>query len=158
MSNITIELATIQHFEQVNALVKEGHDEHVEALPHIFKDVQEVMPMSYYQQLIDEPDSDIVIAQCSDEVVGFAVISLEQAPSFESVMPRKYAYIHDFGVKGNQQRKGIGNLLFMSCKKWAKTNDASSIELNVWAFNNKAIAFYEQVNMQCVSQKMELKL
>lgn len=158
MSNVTIEMATMQHFEEINALVKEGHDDHVEALPHIFKDVQEVMPLSYFQQLINDLESDMIIAKSSNEVVGFAVISIEQAPSFESVIPRKYAYIHDFGVKNNQQRKGIGNLLFMACKEWAMANDASSIELNVWAFNKSAIAFYEQVNMQCVSQKMELKL
>lgn len=82
MLNVSVKVATLQHFEEVNVLVKEGHDEHVEVLPHIFKNVKEVMPLSYFQQLIDDSDSDILIAECSNEVVGFAVISLEHAPAF----------------------------------------------------------------------------
>lgn len=158
MSKIIIEKATLQHFEAVNALVKEGHDEHVEALPHIFKEVQEVMSFSYFQQLVEDEKSDIFIAKCSDEIVGFAVIGFEQSPPFESIIQRKFSYIYDFGVKHNHQRKGIGKLLFSACHEWAIAHGSSSIELNVWAFNEKAIAFYEQFNMQCVSKKMQLNL
>ncbi|MEO4051872.1 GNAT family N-acetyltransferase [Solibacillus sp. CAU 1738] len=155
---VNIIQATLQDFERINELVKEGHDEHVEALPHIFKPVQQVMPLSYFQELMNDAHSEIFVAKEKEEVVGFAVLSLEQSPPFESLVQRKYAYIHDFGVKNNQQRKGIGKSLFTACVDWAKLHDAASIELNVWSFNEKAITFYENLNMQSVSRKMELKL
>ena len=34
---INIESASLDDFNAVNLIVKEGHDEHSEALPHIFK-------------------------------------------------------------------------------------------------------------------------
>lgn len=35
--NLIIDTANTSDFYPVNSIVKEGHDEHAEALPHIFK-------------------------------------------------------------------------------------------------------------------------
>ncbi|KOS64388.1 GNAT family N-acetyltransferase [Lysinibacillus agricola] len=142
----------------VNEIVKEGHEEHVMEEPTIFKSVESVMPESYYKELIDNEESDILIAKEDEVVVGFAIISVEASPPFESLVQRKYAYIHDFGVKEDLQRKGIGKLLFKACITWAKIRDVDSIELNVWEFNKKAIDFYKHFDMKSVSRKMKLTL
>ncbi len=155
---ITILVATEENFRAVNDIVNEGHEEHVEAQPTIFKSVEAVMPISYYKELIESDTSEILIAQEDDMLVGFAVISIEAAPPFHSLVQRKFAYIHDFGVKNAHQRKGIGKLLFEACVAWAKERDALSIELNVWEFNEKAIDFYEQLDMTTASRKMVLQI
>lgn len=153
-----IKLATNEDYYDVNLIVKEGQDEHSEALPHIFQKTEQVMPENYYLQLLEDPQSDILIAKITDEVVGFAVMELKESPPFDSMTPRKFAYMNDFGVKSDHQRKGIGKLLFEACTEWAKSKDATSLELNVWEFNQKAISFYESFGMENLSRKMALQL
>lgn len=114
------------------------------------------MPESYFQELLEDTDYEILVARENGEVVGFAVMQIKEAPPFESMTPRKYAYMNDFGVKNSNQRKGIGRVLFDECVKWSKTKGASSLDLNVWEFNQNAISFYESQGMKSVSQKMTL--
>ncbi|UPW85208.1 GNAT family N-acetyltransferase [Lysinibacillus sp. Ag94] len=158
MMTIKVFIATDEDYLPVNELVKEGHEEHVMEEPTIFKSVESVMPETYYKELIGNEVSDILIAKEDEIVVGFAVISVETSPPFESLVPRKYAYIHDFGVKAELQRKGIGKILFTACITWAKEREVNSIELNVWEFNTKAIEFYKHFEMNSVSRKMKLNI
>lgn len=46
--NIDITPASIMDFHDVNCIVKEGHDKHSAALPHIFNKVDHVMPQPYF--------------------------------------------------------------------------------------------------------------
>lgn len=142
----------------VNALVKEGHDEHAHHLPGIFKQVESVMPESYYQELLEDDNCAIIIAKNEDVVLCFAIISMESAPPFDSMMPRQYGYIQDFGVKKETQKQGVGKLLFDACLDWAKVKGATTLELNVWAFNSNAINFYQHLGMESISRKMHVEI
>jgi ribosomal protein S18 acetylase RimI-like enzyme len=155
--NISIDTARICDHYAVNWIVKEGQDEHSEALPHIFNKVDQVMPESYFRELLEDPKSEILIAKINEEVVGFAVMELNESPPFDSMIPRKFAYMNDFGIKGSYQRKGIGKILFEACLEWSKNNDATPLDLNVWEFNKKAITFYESFGMETISRKMTLR-
>ncbi|WP_042457261.1 GNAT family N-acetyltransferase [Neobacillus dielmonensis] len=154
---VKIESANRKDFNAVNSIVKEGQDEHSEALPHIFCKVEQVMPESSFIDLIEGPNTDILVAKLNEEVVGFAVMELSESPPFESMTPRIFAYMNDFGVKRSTQRKGVGSILFQSCVDWSKQKGASSLDLNVWEFNTKAIAFYESFGLENVSRQMSLK-
>ncbi|MGE7021022.1 GNAT family N-acetyltransferase [Solibacillus cecembensis] len=153
-----ISIASKEDYLAVNALVKEGHEEHALHMPTIFKNVDSVMPESYYQELLEDTNSTIFIAKNNETVIGFAVISIESSPSFQSLVQRKYGYIHDFGVKKDAQKQGVGKLLFEACTDWAKEMGAASVELNVWAFNTNAIEFYEHFGMESVSSKMQIQI
>lgn len=153
---INIESASLEDFNAVNLIVKEGHDEHSEALPHVFKKVYQVMSKSYYGELVETLNCEILVAKVNEDVVGFAVMELNESPPFESMTSRKYAYMNDFGVKSNCQRQGAGSELFKACVEWSKNKGATSLELNVWEFNEKAISFYESFGMTSISRKMTL--
>ncbi|WP_087974864.1 GNAT family N-acetyltransferase [Oceanobacillus rekensis] len=155
--NISIETARIGDHYAVNLIVKEGQDEHSEALPHIFNKVDQVMPESYFGELLEDPKSEILIAKINEEVVGFAVMELKESPPFDSMKPRKFAYMNDFGIKSSYQRKGMGKMLFEYCLEWSKNKDATSLDLNVWEFNKKAISLYESFRMNTISRKMTLR-
>ncbi|WP_230203662.1 GNAT family N-acetyltransferase [Bacillus massiliigorillae] len=148
--------ATMEDYKAINAIVKEGQDEHAQALPHIFRSIDRVMPEDYYQHLLNDIKSEIIVARLEDEVVGFAVMERIESPAFDSLVPRAFAYMNDFGVKNNNQRNGIGRALFKACVTWAKVKGASSLELNVWEFNEKAMSFYESFGMETISRKMSL--
>lgn len=158
MASIQITNATIEDYEEVNAIVREGQDEHAEALPHIFKKVEQAMPRNYFNELMEEVNCTILIARMDQEIVGFAVMELNESPPYKTMTPRTYAYMNDFGIKNSCQRAGIGTELFKSCMEWSKNKGAESLELNVWEFNQKAISFYEKFGMASISRKMSLKL
>ena len=154
--NILIDTATFEDYYAVNLIVKEGQDEHSEALPHIFNKVDIVMPESYFRELLEGTKTEILIAKIKEEVVGFAVMELDESPSFDSLVTRKFAYMNDFGIKNSYQRNGIGKVLFEACLEWSKNKDATSLDLNVWEFNKKAISFYESFGMETIGRKMTL--
>jgi len=156
--SISICTATSKDYYAVNSLVREGHEEHVMEEPAVFKSVESVMPESYFKDLLENPTSHIFIAKNDELVVGYAIISIEHSPSFQSLVRRKYAYIHDFGVRKALQKQGVGGLLFTSCREWAKARGAISIELTVWEFNVNAIAFYEHIGMKGMSRKMNMNI
>lgn len=155
---IEIQLADMNDFDEINLIVKEGQDEHSEALPHIFTKVDQVMPESYFRELLEGSNTDILVAKIGTEAVGYAVMELNESPSFHSVTPRVFAYMNDFGVKSSFQRRGIGKELFEACVEWARKKEASSLDLTVWEFNEKAITFYESFAMENLSRKMTLRL
>ncbi|MFE8700631.1 GNAT family N-acetyltransferase [Cytobacillus sp. FJAT-54145] len=156
--NITIDVAKPEDFDAVNSIVKEGQDLHAEALPYIFRKVDPVMPRSYFKELLESQDAEIFVAKINHEIVGFAIMDIKVSPPFDSMTPRKYAYMSDFGVSSNVQKTGIGSALFDACVEWSKTVGASDLELNVWEFNEKAISFYEKKGMKNLSRKMNLVL
>ncbi|MFC2946938.1 GNAT family N-acetyltransferase [Virgibacillus sediminis] len=155
---INIEIANKDDFKAVNSIIKEGHNEHAEALPHIFKDIDQVMPGKNFNELLEDPNCEVLIVKEYGDIVGFAVIELSESPPFDSMTPRKFAYMSDFGVKRSSQRKGIGRELFNECLNWAKNRGADSLDLNVGEFNRKAISFYENFGMKTVSRKMTLPI
>ncbi|MEI4770865.1 GNAT family N-acetyltransferase [Psychrobacillus sp. FJAT-51614] len=155
---LSIEIANLSDLNEINAIVKAGHDDHAEALPHIFKKVEAVMPESYYKELLMDANCAVLIAKEKEEIIGFAVMELHVSPSFESMVQRKFAYMNDLGIKRNSQRKGIGKALFEACVEWSKNKGATSLDLNVWEFNQTAISFYENFEMKNLSRKMTLPL
>ncbi|WP_042476058.1 GNAT family N-acetyltransferase [Bacillus ndiopicus] len=155
---ITICIATSEDYHAVNNLVKEGHEEHAKEVPTVFKNVASVMPEAYYRELLESSNSTVLLAKNQESIIGFAVISVESSPPFDSLIQRQYAYIHDFGVKKNVQKQGVGKLLFTACVNWAKTMNVTSIELNVWEFNKNAIDFYKHLGLESMSRKMAITI
>ncbi|WP_341321607.1 GNAT family N-acetyltransferase [Solibacillus sp. FSL H8-0523] len=148
--------ATEKDYLEVNRLVRQGHEDHVAGDASVFKQVNCVMPKEYYMELLEQENSKVFIVK-AERIIGFAVITIECASKFASLIQRKFAYIHDFGVDRSVKRQGIGSLLFEACVNWAKEQNVESVELNVWEFNEEAIAFYEKYNMKTISRKMRLE-
>ena len=155
---IKIEKAKEQHYIEVNRLVRQGHDDHVKGDNTVFRKVESVMPEEYYLELLEQDQSTVLIAREENKIIGFAVISIETSPVFPSLVQRRFAYIHDFGVDQSEKRKGIGSLLFEACLKWAKEKKVDEVELNVWEFNEEAIAFYRKHSMKTISRKMRVAI
>lgn len=155
---IKIEEAREQHYIEVNRLVRQGHDDHVKGDNTVFREVESVMPEEYYLELLEQEQSTVLIAREENKIIGFAVVSIEDSPDFPSLVHRRFAYIHDFGVDQSEKRKGIGSQLFEACLKWAKEMNVDELELNVWEFNEEAIAFYKKHSMKTISRKMRLAI
>ena len=157
-TNVLIRLAKPEDYEAASAIAAEGQAIHAEALPHIFARTDGALPQEYFESLLESETRRMLVAELDGRVVGYAVIERKEAPPYEAFVSRRVAYILDFGVAESHQRQGIGRRLFQACVLWAKDHGASAVELNVFAFNERAIRFYESLGMETLSLRMTMKL
>jgi GNAT superfamily N-acetyltransferase len=156
--NITIRNAVQEDYDRVNAIIREGQIEHAEALPGIFANVDRVVAMGWYRSFTDQPSKGILVADYEGTPVGVAMLEVKMSPAYEVLVPRKYVYLNELAVALEHRRKGIGSMLIEASRQWSKQRDASGLELNVWEFNQAAIAFYHSLGMKTINRTMNMPL
>ncbi|QVK19485.1 GNAT family N-acetyltransferase [Mycoplasmatota bacterium] len=156
--NERIRLAVVSDYDKLLNLFKEVHQLHVCHLGEYFKDVENPMPQNYYYLLLDDVNTYFLLIENDNDIIGFAIMVIKDTQNYDIIVERKYAYIDDFVISFKYQRRGYGKQLFSECLRIAKENKVTSLELNVWEFNQDAISFYENLNMKTLNRKMSLKL
>lgn len=140
-------------------LYNQVNDLHVDAHPEMFQRlVAEVVEENVYQQMLDEVESAIFIAEVDGTPAGMAEVSLHDTPPYPVIRPRCFALVESIVVLSEFQRAGTGAALMEKVEDWARQNGAETCELNVYAFNSGALAFYRQLGYGEVSQRMRKKL
>ncbi|MDU0200123.1 N-acetyltransferase family protein [Paenibacillus sp. MAH-36] len=149
-----IRRARSEDYEAVNAIIRFGQEEHAAALPKYFARLDRVVAMGWYRSFSDQVNKVIWVAEKSGQVVGVAMLEMKKSPSYEALVPRSYAYLNELAVSPDFQRQGIGTLLYQASAAWARDQGASFLELNVWEFNESAIAFYRSLGMSTLNRTM----
>jgi diamine N-acetyltransferase len=156
--DITIRTAKAEDYEAVNEIIRFGQEEHAKALPHIFAELDHVVAMGWHRSFTDQQNKVILVAESEANVVGVAMLELKKNPHYEALVTRTYAYMNELAVAPTSWRQGIGTRLYEASLEWAQDHGASSLELNVWAFNARAIAFYESLGMSTLNRTMAVPL
>ena len=107
-----------------------------------------------WQPLIEEQaqsglyNSDFIIA-CRDDgdIVGCARIFWDKG---------YIAYLADVMVKPEYQGKGIGKALVAQIREDALAKGFDRLELNMWEFNESALAFYEALGFKTYRRYMDM--
>jgi diamine N-acetyltransferase len=144
--DVRIRLATLEEYADFVTVAGETHAHHVAAIPGAFRSVAVAVPREYFAQLVAGDDSDVIVAEVSDTIVGYAVL-LHRRTAREMLVPRMYAHIENFGVSAAYRREGIGRQLIEACVARARERGATSLELDCWEANQEAIAFYTSLGM-----------
>ena len=79
----------------------------------------------------------------------------QKSKSLPIAKERTTYFINDIVVDKNYRRKKIARKLYDLLLEKAKLEKVNSIELNVWAFNEDAIKFYESLGMKVKNMKFE---
>lgn len=152
--DLIIRRARSEDYEAVNAIIRFGQDEHAAALPERFARLDRVVAMGWYRSFSDQQNKAILVAEKGGQVVGVAMLELKKSSSYEALVPRTYAYLNELAVSPVVQRQGIGRALYMASVEWARQRAAASLELNVWEFNERALAFYQSLGMSTLNRTM----
>ncbi|CAN7575357.1 GNAT family N-acetyltransferase [Paenibacillus sp. LjRoot153] len=150
--------ATWDDYDAVNTIIREGQEEHADALPDRFARLDHVVAMGWYRSFSDRAEKEIIVAELGLEIVGVAMLEMKQSPNYEALVPRKYAYLNELAVASAHQRQGIGKRLYHAAVDWARARDAESLELNVWEFNERALLFYASLGMQTLNRTLTTNL
>jgi ribosomal protein S18 acetylase RimI-like enzyme len=155
---VKIRAALVDDYEPLLPLFDQIDSTHRENLPDVFvRPLGKTREKDYFVDLLSNSDVGFFVAEMDDRVVGFVhglVREMSQIPIFRQ---RRIASIDSVVVTNEFQRKGIGSKLVETVQAWAIENGAESIELNVYEFNESAIAFYHRMGFLDFSRKMRLK-
>jgi ribosomal protein S18 acetylase RimI-like enzyme len=156
---ISVRKATADDYNSVCELFDEIDALHRDNLPHIFqKPNGAAREQEYYSGLIADENVALLVAEVGGKLVGFVHALVRDQPALPVFVPRRYAIVDGILVRSGFQNHGIGRILMDKMQEWATARGATSIELNVYEFNEAAISFYESLGYQTFSRKMGKEL
>lgn len=148
--------ANLSDINAISRLYREQFREMAKLIPDFIKEGDQ--STEFIKKTISNKDSDILVYEVYDKVVGFILLQAKQRPDFQFIVTGKHCFIMDLIVTENYRGKGFGTALMMSAKDWAKEQGCSFINLDVLSNNPKAIALYERLGFIPKAQEMYCKL
>ena len=101
----------------------------------------------HWRQCIAGEGSMVFVAESSSELVGFVTVSVV-TESHSLMQPVRYARVGSICVQESMRGKGVGGRLMAQAEGWALEQGAADIRLNVWAFNQPALALYKELGYE----------
>lgn len=145
----------VEDYERVKNLVKQVHNIHVEKRPDMYTNA-EPMPLDYFNQIISaDNDKMMYVYEENDKIIGLAELSIKESNPIPIIKHRKTLIIEDIVVDSEYRKQGIGKEIYNYILSVATERNVDDLELNVWAFNENAIKFYESLGMTVKNMKME---
>jgi ribosomal protein S18 acetylase RimI-like enzyme len=150
-----IKVATIDEIKQIEILYQELFLEMSNFQPKYIRPAKQ--DVEFIRNTINEKDSDILIAEIDNCIVGFLLIQELMTPSYTCLIEHKYAFITDIIVENKYQKQGIGSALLLEAKKWVENRKLDYLELNVLSENTGAITLYEKQGFKDMSHTMRFE-
>lgn len=141
--------------QAINALRKQVLLVHAAGKPEFFSDTFSKELADHLNMLFMQENAEVLVAESDNEMLGFACIEYIDRPGTPYRMPTRYCHVIEFGVDEGHRRQGIGRALFESVKARAAERGFSRIELDMWEFNEGALAFYEAIGFRTYRRYME---
>lgn len=152
--SITIRYAENGDEHAIAKLLVAIHAQHAKGRPDLFGKGRAKYDEEAIRAMFFKKDAPIIVATEENAVVGYAFCQI-----LENKNPAqgeyKTLYIDDINVSKKARRKGVGSALLSECRAIAARSGCYNVTLNVWRFNEGAIAFYEASGFSC--QRMILE-
>jgi ribosomal protein S18 acetylase RimI-like enzyme len=156
---VQIRRATVDDAELIAQLVKPVHDIHVAAQPDFFKPyaLSDELIADFRQRLLD-PVNTFLIAEADGEAVGYVFAQVIERPDNLYSYASRYLLVDQISVNPEARSKRYGEALMQAVFDLAKLLELPRVMLGVWAFNQRAIAFYERLGFAPRDTRMEVNL
>lgn len=151
-----IRKADLNDIPSISKLYREQFREMEKLIPDFIKEGDQ--SIEFLEKTILNDESDILVYNYDNKVVGFVLLQAKIRPDFDFMLPGKFCYIMDIIITENYRNKGFGTALMNSAKDWAKEQGCSFINLDVLTNNPKAISLYEKLGFMPKAQEMYCKI
>jgi ribosomal protein S18 acetylase RimI-like enzyme len=156
---LVIRAAEAADYEWFCALIAQSDAYHAERRPTEFRlPAEPGRPRDWFDKLMSAQDDLLLLAESSGSVVGVACASLKPSPSYAVVVPQTVAYVWDLVVDRDARRQGVGRALMAAVEAWARERGAAECRLDVFDFNDAAIALYDRVGYRPRSHSLAKRL
>ena len=153
----TIRQASVADIPRLIDLLHQVDMVHHRLRPDLFKPDTTKYSEQELETLLGDESKPIFVYD-DGEVIGYAFCQITEVKDDRLLQDRKTLYIDDLCVDEAARSKHIGNALFEFVRDYAKSIGCHAITLNVWAGNDSAICFYQNMGMHPQKIGMEIKL
>ena len=153
-----VRFAKESELDRVNELRKQVNDIHVEGKPEVFKPGFGEELRDFVNVIWNDPEQEIVVAENDGVICGFAVLHHINKPENPFMKERDFIDIDEFCVDKDHRRKGAASAMVSFIKEFAREKGFKRIELNMWEFNQDALAFYEAAGFKTFRRYMEMMI
>ena len=153
-----IRFAKENELVRVNELRKQVNDLHVEGKPDVFKEGFNDELRDHVYDIWNDSEQEIVVADSDGIICGFAVLHHIVKPATPFMYERDFMDVDEFCVDKEYRRQGVASEIITFIRKYAKEKGFNRIELNMWEFNQDALAFYEAVGFKTYRGYLEMKV
>jgi ribosomal-protein-alanine N-acetyltransferase len=161
---VTIRLAKLEDKDALCNLYIEFHQFHVGGVPERLVSLEKMDSQQAgelrrnIEKIINDQNSEILIAQNSDQVVGLAEVYLKKDEPHPAKKAYTYGHLQSLVVNQEARRYGIGKLLVEVAEKWAKEKGAAEMRLDIWEFREGPLRFYEKLGYRTLRRNLVRKL
>ena len=142
-NNIDILIADTKDAEGIARLSYQVGKMHDDALPDYFRPTPEEEHLRIIQNMLKDENAVIFKAMDDDKICGFMCL-LIQEKSRNGYVHTKVAYIYNFGIDEAMRSHGVGGKMLKEAESFLQTKGVEAVELSVFMFNQRALAFYEK--------------
>ena len=153
---MSVRFAEKKDLERVNELRRQVNDLHVQGRPDIFKPGFSQELRDHIDTVWNDPDREVVVCERDGVICGFAALHRIAKPENPYMHERTYLDIDEFGVDEVCRRQKVATEMMDFIKEYAREKGFDKIELNMWEFNQTALAFYEAIGFSTYRRYMEL--
>ena len=101
----------------------------------------EQVAQATYEGLLQDPQWLIVVAECGDELLGYAAVQ-DYGPRLRATTAGRFGRLHDVYVVAGRRREGIGHSLMQAVEAWA----SGRVSYLHWqAHHERSAPFYERL-------------
>ena len=155
MKDLIIRYAEKEELDAVNRIRKQVNDIHKAGRPDIFRaDGWDSIRDLVYRRF-EEEGSGLIVAVHGTEIMGFAQVQYIIRPLSAYNKARKIYHIEEFGVDEKYRRMGVASAIIKFAREDAAGRGFPKLELDMWEFNEGALAFYESVGFSTFRRYME---
>ena len=155
---MVIRFAKEEELSRVNELGKQVNDLHVEEKTEVFKAGFYEELKNYIYTIWKDPNQEIFVAETDGMICGFAVLHHMVKAETPYRYEQDFMTIDEFGVDEAYRRKGLAREMISFIRDYTKEKGIKRLEMNVWDFNQGAIAFYEEAGFTTYRRHMEMFL
>ena len=155
---MSVRMARAEDLERVNELRRQVNELHVAGKSEVFKPGFSRELQDLVHEIRDDPERELVVAERSGAVCGYAVLRHVVRPETPFMVERDYLDIDEFGVDETCRRQGVASEMIDFIRAFAAEKGFRRIELNMWEFNEGALAFYEAAGFTTYRRYMEMEL
>ncbi len=145
-----------EELPRINEGSKQVNDLHISGRPDIFKPGFSPELRDYLYTIWNDPKQEIVVDEREGMICGFAVLNHITKPENPFMFVRDYLDIDEFCVDQACRRQGAAREMIDYIKAYAREKGFSKIELNMWEFNQGALACYEALGFSTYRRYMEM--
>ncbi|MDA8698810.1 GNAT family N-acetyltransferase [Flavobacteriaceae bacterium] len=114
-------------------------------------------PISYYdlKDLIARTDAQLLVLLIKNKIVASGYALIKKSPPYKN--PEFYAYLGFMYVAPSHRGEGLNGILCKELIEWAKKQNITEVQLDVYAENESALSAYKKIGFKPDLLKMRLK-